>query len=364
MEKKKIGIFTRPIDQGTSGSGHYLREIVEHLLKQNNDFDITFIHYEKNDKDIYKGQNQLIIPRNPFKASKIIKRENFDLLHYSPLTIMAPIWGVKAVKVATIHGAEPDLVPHYYSMVKRLHSKFIMPIYARLMDHIFTVSVTSKNYFVKNYKISPEKISITYNAVNPAFKVLEGDSFPANSKFNTGDKFVFHISKCSHRKNPEGIIRAFSIFSKKYPEYNLVLAGSGWDSDYVKALLREEGISDKAVFTGFAYQQDVVELLNSASLFLFPSFAEGFGIPNIEAMSCGCPAITTRVFALPEIVGDAAMLLDNPKDYKTLAEIMIEVTENRELRDSLIEKGLKRCRDFSWVESADHILKTYKKLIK
>lgn len=361
---KKVGIFTRPIDQGTSGSGHYLLHIVKELLIENSEFDITLIHYEKNDRVIYKGQKELIIPRNPFKASKIIKRQNFDILHYSPLTIMAPRWGIKAKKVATIHGAEPDLVPEYYTLIKRLHSKFIMPVYARVMDHIFTVSETSKTYFVKKRYNRSENISITSNAVTDAFKPIPGvELLPANIKYKTGDKYIFHISKCSHRKNPEGIIKGFKIFSEKYPEYRLVLAGSGWDSNNVKELLSEQGVLDRAIFPGFVSEQDVVELLNRATMFLFPSYAEGFGIPNIEAMSCGCPAITTGVFALPEIVKDAALLINSPEDYTDLANKMIELIENPTLREDLIERGYKRCKDFSWKESAKHILTTYKKLL-
>ncbi|MGL1890179.1 MAG: glycosyltransferase family 4 protein [Spirochaetaceae bacterium] len=361
---KKIGIFTRPIDQGTSGSGHYLKEIVKEIILENKDFDITFIHYQKNDKEIYKGQKELIIPRNPFKASKILKKHNFDLLHYSPLTIMAPRWGVKSKKVATIHGAEPDLIPQYYSKVKQLHSRLIMPIYARFMDHIFTVSETSKNYFVKQYKIDPLDISITYNAVNKAFKQLEGTSYPANKKFNTGDKFVFHISKCSHRKNPEGIIKAFKLFSNSYADYKLILAGSGWNSEYVTNLLKENSIEDKVIFPGFVAEQEVVELLNSATMFIFPSFAEGFGIPNVEAMSCGCPVITTGVFALPEVVQDAALIVEDPEDYKTIADKMKQIIEEPLVKEELIKKGLKRCQDFSWKDSSKHILNTYSELLK
>lgn len=363
MKKYKIGIMTRPIDQGTSGSGHHLFEIVSHILNQNKDFDITLIHYLKNDKEIYKKANELIVPRNPFIASKMIKNEGFDLIHYSPLTILSPLWGIKVKKVCTIHGAEPDLIPHYYTLIQRLHSKYIMPVVARLMDHTFTVSQTSKEYLTKAYKIDPEKYSITYNAVNKDFKLLDGSVFTANEKFKTGDNFVFHVSKYSHRKNPEGIIKGFNLFSKEYPDYKLVLAGSGWECAEVKVLLKELGILEKVIFTGYTKEKDVIELLNSAKLFLFPSYAEGFGMPNIEAMACGCPVVTTAVFAVPEIVGDAALVVDDPADYKAISENMINIVSDESLRKNLIEKGLKRYKDFSWVQSADHILNTYKKLL-
>lgn len=355
--------MTRPIDQGTSGSGHHLLEIVRHLLKQNKNFDITLIHYVKNDKEIYKGVRELIVPRNPFKASKIIRKENFDLIHYSPLTILSPFWGVKAKKVCTIHGAEPDLVPQYYTLIQRLHSTYAMPVVARMMDHTFTVSETSKKYLTKTYKIDPDKYSITYNAVNPDFRVLKGENFPANKKFNTGDKFIFHVSKCSHRKNPEGIIRAFALFSKKYPDYKLVLAGSGWECDEVMELLNTQGVKDKTVFTGFAKEEDVIELLNTASAFVFPSYAEGFGMPNVESMACGCPVVTTGVFAVPEVVADAAIVVDDPRDYETIGKSLISIVENKDIRERLINRGLERYKDFSWVKSADHILEIYNKLL-
>lgn len=107
MEKKlkpKIGIFTKPIDQGTSGSGSYMRQLVSHILKLNKNFNIFLIHYSKNENELYNKTNELIIPKNPLLVHFKLKKEKFDVLHYYPLTILSPIWLKKPKKVSSVHG--------------------------------------------------------------------------------------------------------------------------------------------------------------------------------------------------------------------------------------------------------------------
>ncbi|MDC7221310.1 MAG: glycosyltransferase family 1 protein [Spirochaetales bacterium] len=366
MKKPKIGIFTRPIDQGYSGSGHHLLEIVTHLLKQNNDeFDIHLLHYVKNDKPIYQETKELILPRNPLKASAILRKHNFDLLHYSPLTPYAPIWGVKSKKVGTIHGAEPDLLPHLYPFKARFHSRVTKPLLSRHMDHIFTVSETSRNYFSKNYHIPKERFSICYNAVNPNYKIIDQEKCDVRERLNTGKRFILHISNYGERKNPWTMMDAFAALLKEpgFDDYKLVLAGNRWGNEETKAYAAKLNISERVVFPGFISEEDAVGLFNLAELFLFPSLAEGYGMPNVEAMACGCPVITSNVFALPEIVGDAAMVLDDPLDSERLTKLMTQVLADENKKSELIEKGLKRAASFSWEESADTILKVYRNLL-
>lgn len=361
---KKIGIFTRPIDQGTSGSGSHLEQLVTHILKQNRDFDIEFIHYsKKRDKAIYNGVKDIVIPRNPFKASKILKKECFDLLHYSPLTAFAPIWirGIK--KVATIHGAAPLFLPKQYSLVKKLHDKYLRTIFSRNMDHIFTVSKASKKYLEEDYRLAESNVSITYNAVDEIFRELDVTDREINGyNFDSSNRYIFHLSKYSTRKNPEVILRSFKRVYNRADNIKLILAGSGWDNPKVREYLEDNSLTDRVIFPGFLSREDIVKLFNISNLFLFPSFYEGFGMPNIEAMACGCPVITSNVFAIPEVVGDAALILDNNTDPDELTEKIFTLLENPTLVEELRVKGLKRVKDFSWEESANHVLKIYKEL--
>ena len=362
--RPRVGIFTRPIDQGTSGSGHHLLEMVNHILALNTEFDISLIHYRQTDKAVYRQAHEIIIPRNPLHAARVLRPYGFRLLHHSPLTIFSPLWGLSAKRVATIHGAEPNIIPQYYSVPARLHARLIKPGLARKMDRIFTVSETSKRYYVEHWGVQPDRIAITYNACAPAYRRL-APPYSVLDRLGIHGPYLFHISKYSHRKNPECILRAFEqlTFGNAIPGLKLVLAGSGWRNADVEEFLSSRRLSGRVVFTGFAAEDDVVQLYNGALAFLFPSRAEGFGMPNVEAMACGCPVITTNVFAVPEIVGDAALVMNDPEDYDDLAQKVIQIHADAQLRSTLVERGYQRAAQFSWETSARTVLREYHKLV-
>lgn len=366
-KRPKIGIFTRPIDKGTSGSGHHLHEMIRTILRLNHEqdlFEFYMIHYVKKDRDIYQQAHEIIIPRNPLSAARVLKKYDFDLLHHSPLTIFSPLAGLSAKRVATIHSAEPNIIPQYYTLVERAHARFIKPVYARKMDHIFTVSETSKKYFVENWRVPEHRISVCYNAVDSTYRKLD-NPLSVRKKFSIGERYIYHISKYSKRKNPEALLRGFAVLSEMpgMHDLQLVISGSGWDNAEVGSIMDEHALQGNVIFTGFTDEKDVVELYNGAGAFLFPSRAEGYGMPNIEAMACGCPVVTTRSFAIPEIVGNAALLVDDPDDYRTLAEYTFRLLTDRELRTSLIAKGFEQVKRYSWDKSAKTVLDVYARIL-
>ncbi len=362
--KPRLGIFTRPIDQGTSGSGAHLLEIVRAFMAINGDFDLTLIHYERNDREIYARARELIVPRNPISAGRVLARERFDILHYSPLTVYAPLWGVKARKVATIHGVEQLLLPRFYSTATYAHELLVVPRYARAMDAIVTVSETTRAFIARRYRIPAGRITVCPNAVSAVYRVIPPAQATAAARYGIRGPYVIHVSRFSERKNPWTLLRAFASFAAA-PEgrdHSLVLIGKGWDSARVRAAAGA-GIADRLVTPGYVPERDKVELLNGASLFVYPSFAEGFGMPNLEAMACGCPVVTSRAFAIPEIVGDAALLVDDPHDHAGVAALMSRLIREPELRASLVERGLRRAAAFSWEESARRLLGVYRRLV-
>jgi glycosyltransferase involved in cell wall biosynthesis len=142
----------------------------------------------------------------------------------------------------------------------------------------------------------------------------------------------------------------------------LVIAGTRWDTEEVSARAAELGITNRLVLLGFVEEERVVELMNHAELFWFPSLSEGFGMPNIEAMRCGCPVITTAVFAVPEIVGNAAVVLPDPRDTDALVAATVELLTNHAHRDQLVERGLAWCERYSWKASARVLANVYREL--
>lgn len=369
-----IGIFTKQLDNWTSGSGHHLNEMIKNVLALNTKLRFIFIHYKSSQNPIYKhADGEMIIPRNPFKSAAVLRRHHFDVLHFTPLTFFAPIWGTPGKKMATIHGIEQLLVPQFYGRLEMLHERYLVPLYARKMDHIITVSQASKDFFISDYRVKPENITVCPNAVNSTYQLLpETDRqlperlLTANDIFLKHDeRFVFHISRFSERKNPWTILKGYAEFSSRPAGKNtkLIIAGGRWHNDRVENKLKQLGIKEKVILAGFVEEREAVRLYNSATAFVFPSLAEGFGMPNIEAMACGCPVITSGIFAIPEVVGDAALIISEPDNHRDLADKLELLFNNENLRQKMIEKGLQHAEKYkSWEPSARKMLEVYENL--
>ncbi|MDA3850444.1 MAG: glycosyltransferase family 1 protein, partial [Spirochaetaceae bacterium] len=166
-------------------------------------------------------------------------------------------------------------------------------------------------------------------------------------------------------KNPWLLLNTYNqyIKNKSNPE-DLIIAGSGWDNKTVINFIKKNNLEDNIHLLGFISEEKSIELYNGAEIFIFPSFYEGFGMPNLEAMACGTPVITSSVFAIPEIVEDAALLLDNEKDSKELQNKMEYLQNNPQIKELLIQKGFNRVKDFSWHTSAKTIISVYDELLK
>jgi len=357
--------MSKPLDNWKSGSGHHLDELMKHILDLNDGtFDFTFVHYIKSENAIYKRVNEMIVPRNPFASSVRLRKENFDIVHYAPLTVFSPIWNVKAKKTATIHGIEDLLYPQGYSLIHRLHETYIVPIYMRKMDGIATVSETGRKYFIDHYRIKPEQIFITTNGYGKAYRVLGSEDTITNCIPGINRKFILHISKFSPRKNPITIIEGFAKFIKESSlDFQLVCAGSGWNGIEARQIADKCGLGDRYIAPGFIDEETAVQLLNSAEVFVFPSFAEGFGMPNVEAMACGCPVITSNIFAIPEIVGDAAFVLSRPDDTEEFSHAMQRIVTDTGYKKTLVERGLERAKLYNWTDSANALLNYWKRLV-
>ena len=365
--RPRIGVFTKPLDNWSSGSGHHLNEILASALDlAEGRFEFSFIHYAPSANPIYARARELLVPRNPLAAAASLRREGFDVLHYSPLTVYSPIWGLRARKMATIHGVEQLLLPGLHGPLEMAHERFLVPAYARRMDAVVTVSETSARYFVERFGVRPERVTVCYNGVGSAYRVLEprrDEAFLAAK--GVRGPFVFHVSRFSERKNPWSLLEAFARFRSLRPEneaYALVCAGKGWDGAEVRARAEALGLSGRFAAPGFVEEEDVVRFMNAAAAFAFPSLAEGFGMPNVEAMACGCPVVTTRSFAVGEIVGDAAIVLEDPRDAEGLARGLDAAVNDPAVRGRLLAAARARLPLFSWEEAGRKLLGIYERL--
>jgi glycosyltransferase involved in cell wall biosynthesis len=365
----RIAVFTKQLDNWKSGSGHQLNEIMAKVLDRNdargrNKIDFTFLHYRESENAIYQRVRHIIVPRNPLRFAAVLRRERFDLVHYTPLTIYSPIWFVPNKKTATIHGVEQLLLPEFFGPLEMFHERFLVPIFARKMDGILTVSNSTKDYLARHFRVKEDRITVAYNGIGGEYHPRDPGTLRAPLACGVRPPYVFHISRFSERKNPWTLLDAFARFaSGKGKNHTLVCAGKGWDDPAVLQKARALHLEGRLVCPGFISETDAAEFFSGADFFLFPTLAEGFGIPNIEAMASGCPVITTAAFAVPEIVGDAAIVVENPRDARALAAAMETLSGNQELRESLIRRGLERARLFSWEEGAKKLLAMYDRIL-
>jgi glycosyltransferase involved in cell wall biosynthesis len=362
-----VGVFTKQLDAWRSGSGHQLNEIMARVLDLNEGrerrLDFTFLHYKPSENPVYGRVRELLVPRNPLRFAGVLRRERFDLVHYTPLTIYSPIWCVPNKKSATIHGVEQLLLPQFFGPLEMFHERFLVPIFARKMDGILTVSNSTRDYLVRHFGVREERVTVAYNGVGPQFRVRDRASLKAPGKYGAAGPYVFHISRFSERKNPWVLLEAFSRFALAGFPHKLVCAGSGWDNEAVRTAAMRLGIGERLILPGFIPGEEAAQFLSGAEFFVFPSLAEGFGMPNAEALAAGCPVITSAAFAVPEVVGDAAIVIQNPRDSGAFADAMIRLAQNPLLREDLIRRGLLRARIFSWEEGARKLLAMYDRIL-
>ena len=306
----------------------------------------------------------LFISARYFNQPKIDRLLKGIDVYFNPHFFVAPV-SAKCRKVITFHDLSFELHPYFFSWRKRVWQKFLMKTQreAEKADKIIAVSESTKQDLVNLYKIEPEKIKVIYSGVNEEFRIKNLElriKEKIKKKYNLPEKFILYFGTIEPRKNLIGLIKAFELLNTKYKiqntRYKLVIAGAkGWlEQDIFKAA-RESKYSRDIIFTGFVEEQDKAELYNLAELFVYPSFFEGFGFSPLEAMACGLPTIVSHSSSLPEVVGEAAIMID-PYNIDELVWAMEMVLLDKDLREQLREKGIEQAKKFSWSRCAQETL--------
>jgi glycosyltransferase involved in cell wall biosynthesis len=233
-------------------------------------------------------------------------------------------------------------------------------------DGIITVSEYSKNDIIEEFNFPKDKIFVTHLAPEDIYRPLNKELSKKLIKdiYSIEGDFILYIGGFSPRKNILGLIEAFSKFlSHSKRKINLVIAGKkGLSYSIYKNRAQELHIEDNVIFPGFISMEHLPYLYNSADLFVYPSFYEGFGLPPIEAMACGIPVITSNTTSIPEIVGDSSVLID-PNDIDDIYKAIHRVVEDDKFKEELILKGLVRASELTWENTAKKTLVAYNKII-
>lgn len=261
----------------------------------------------------------------------------------------------------TIHDLSFEYYPETFSWKRRLCHFFINPKkLAQRANKIIAVSESTQNDLADIYKINKEKIRIIYNGLSDNFCTINRNDFKlikTKEKYKLPYNFIFYLGTIEPRKNIVGLIRAYNNLRRiKHPhleKYKLVIAGyEGWKTKQIFSEIEKSPFRRDIIFTGFIRDANKPAVYNLASLFIYPSFFEGFGFPPLEAMKCGVPVITPNNSVFPETVGSAGVLID-PDKPDEIFQATKSILLNRDLQKELIEKGLKHSKKFNWKKTAE-----------
>jgi len=354
-----IGIdASRAFIKERTGTEEYSYQLIKHLAMMDLKNHQIFLYVRKNaiiNVDLSDNFKLKFISPNKLwtqigLASEMIKNK--------PAVLFIPAYAIPQIHpaktIVTIHGLEYRYFPECYSLKERLLLEFNTKFSIKSASKIIVPSESTKKDLIKFYGTEENKIKVIHHGISSIkYQIL-------NSKQNKKDFDILFIGRLEKRKNVTSLIKAFDIF-KKNIQYSipstqdniqLTLVGkAGFEFQEIKKVIQKSLYKDNIILRNYISESERNKLYQNADLFILPSFYEGFGLPVLEAMSYDIPVICSNNSSLPEIAGDAALLI-NPNDIEKIAEAMKKVFSDNSLRNKMIEKGFKNVERFSWEKCA------------
>lgn len=290
-------------------------------------------------------------------------KRKFNLYHetnFIPMRFNGPT-------VATVFDLSFQLFPETHPKQRIEYMKrYFYPRLERV-THFVTISEAVKGEMIRYLNLPEDSITVTPLGVNKKFKPIFSDQLhPIINKYGLkADRYVLYVGTLEPRKNILNIVRAYARLPLALREvYPLVLAGgAGWLMEELSREIGQLGVGANVIKTGYIPEGDLPALYSGATLFIYPSIYEGFGLPPLEAMACGTAVITSNVSSLPEVVGDAGVLV-HPQDVEKLADEMEDLLTNPSRREILCKRGLERSKQFTWEKCAAQTLKVYNQVVQ
>lgn len=270
----------------------------------------------------------------------------------------------QARTVFTLHDLIFLRYPEYHLPYNRWYLTWAMPRYLHAADVIITPSEWSKRDAITSYGLPEQKIKVIYEAAAPTFQPIANPAQldQIRHKYELPEKFILHVGTIEPRKNLSRLLEAFQPLLARWPHLKLVLVGKkGWLYESFFQRLTDLGLQESVIFPGYVAEADLPAFYQLAEVFVYPSLYEGFGLPPLEAMACGAAVISSRSSSLPEVVGEAGLLIE-PTDTAALNLALERVLGDPDLRSSLNHKSLLQAQKFSWQKTADELERVYEAL--
>jgi glycosyltransferase involved in cell wall biosynthesis len=259
--------------------------------------------------------------------------------------------------IVTVHGLEYEVMPQAYSFLARMYMRLSIKSSCRWASLIIAVSENTKKDLMKFYKVSKNKVTVVHEGVADKLQTTNHESQALLTGSQINSKSLLFIGRLEERKNIIGIVRAFEILKDRYKiPHKLVLAGRfGYGEKRICQEMKVGKYGEEIVCAGYVSEEEKWSLLQSADIFLFPTFYEGFGLPVLEAQSVGVPVVTSNVSSLPEVGADSVAYCD-PHEPVSIADAAYSLIGDSERKNDIIEKGLENVKRFSWDKCAEEIV--------
>lgn len=300
--------------------------------------------------------------RQQWLVPRILRGHRADVYH-SPYYLMP--YRPSVPVILTIHDLIPQLFPRYVSLRARIVFRFTTALALRCAEHVICVSGATRRDLEAHYQIGSSSLTTIHEAASPQFRPLPAATVSEmRRKYDLPQSYSLYFGSNKPHKNLVRLVRAWNHLLSSFPQRPpaLVIAGQ-WDARYPEArrLATRLGLGSYVHFLGPVPDKDLPALYSGASLFVFPSLYEGFGLPVVEAMSCGCPVACSNASSLPEIAGDAALLFD-PRSIESMVDSIRSMLQDEMLRRELAERSTRRAAHFSWQRTAGETLAIYRAL--
>lgn len=362
----RIAVNTRVLlNEYHEGYGYFLYETFRRITRDHPEHEFIFIFDRPYDKRFVFEKNVTAVVTGPPASNPLLWKFWYDVKvpavlkkHKADVFVSCDGFCSLTAKLPQCLVLHDLSFLHYPSFVKKSHLlflKYYTPKFLNKAKSIVTVSEFSKRDIVLQYKIVPDKIDVVYNAAKEIFHPLTNmEKQTVKNEYTDGKDYFVYAGAIHPRKNLKNLLKAFSIFKKRQKSnWKLVLTGrlASKYKNFVESLKTYKYRED-VILTGYIEEEELVKIIGSAYALVYPSLWEGFGVPVLEAIHCNVPVITSENSAMQEIAGEAA-LYANPADHNDIAEKMMLLYKDENLRNQLIEKGEIIKKQYSWNKSAD-----------
>lgn len=360
------------------GIGRYVMEMARNILMEDKANEYLLLFSSDADRVFFEEKigsrfNYLILPFDilSFKDILLLPRRLRKLktdIFLSPNYLTSPFHsGYQTVLV--VH----DFIPYFFDYARAsifwkiyFRFKFQTKIILSMASKIIADSGSTARDAEALFGIRGDKISVVYGGVNPRFQALPSDlTIGILRRLNLTPGYILYVGRQDPTKNIVGLIKAYySLPINTRENRQLLIVGKKNERYFpgLSSLVKRLGVESRIIFIDYLSDDELVAIYNLAALFVYPSLYEGFGLPLLEAMACGCPVVASNIASLPEVCGDAAYYVD-PYSVEDIAEGMYKALTDEDLKKSLKELGHKRVKQFSWQRSAEETIKIYKDIV-